>query len=69
VTGQNGARQSAGEFSFHGRDVRGFSPFNRGTNGKHLEFGGVEFARHSPPGDQYEFGRGHNFESQRGYGL
>jgi hypothetical protein len=26
------------------------------------------FARRSPPRDQYEFGRGRSFESQRGYG-
>jgi hypothetical protein len=25
------------------------------------------FAGHSPPRDQYEFGRGRSFESQRGY--
>jgi hypothetical protein len=34
-------------------------------NGYH---GGVEFAGHSPPRDQYEFGRGRSFESQKGYG-
>jgi hypothetical protein len=67
VTGQTGARQIAREFGFPGRDARGFSPFSHGTDGKHLEFGGVEFARHSPPRDQYEFGRGRIFESQRGY--
>jgi hypothetical protein len=67
-TGQTGARQSAGEFGFTGRDGRVFSPFSRGTDGKHLEFGGVEFAGRSPPRDQYEFGRGRSFESQRGYG-
>jgi hypothetical protein len=67
VTGQTGARR-AGEFGFHGRDARGFSPFSRGTDGKHLEFGGVEFAGRSPPRDQYEFGRGRSFVSQRGYG-
>jgi hypothetical protein len=33
-----------------------------------FEFGGVEFAGRSPPRDQYEFGRGRSFESQRGYG-
>jgi hypothetical protein len=48
-TGQTGARQSAGEFGFTGRDGRGFSPFSHGTDGKHLEFGGVEFAGRSPP--------------------
>jgi hypothetical protein len=68
VTGQTGARQIAGEFGFRGRDARGFSPFSRGTDGKHLEFGSVEFAGRSPPHDQYEFGRGHSFESQRSYG-
>jgi hypothetical protein len=26
------------------------------------------FVGRSPPRDQYEFGRGHSFESQRGYG-
>jgi hypothetical protein len=29
--------------------------------------GGVEFAGRSPPHDQYEFGRGRSFESQKGY--
>jgi hypothetical protein len=33
-------------------------------NGYH---GGVEFAERSPPRDQYEFGRGRSFESQKGY--
>jgi hypothetical protein len=64
---QTGARQIAGEFGFPGCDARGFSPFSRGTNGKHLEFGGAEFAGHYPSHDQYEFGRGRSFESQRGY--
>jgi hypothetical protein len=68
VTGQTGVRQNAGEFGFPSYDARGFSPFGRGIDGKHLEFGGVEFAGHSPSRDQYEFGRGRNFESQRGYG-
>jgi hypothetical protein len=67
MTGQTGARQSAGEFGFPGRDARGFGPFSRGTDGKNLEFGGVEFAGRSPPRDQYEFGRCSSFESQRGY--
>jgi hypothetical protein len=67
VTGQTGARQRVGELSFSGRDSRGFSPFGRRTNGRHLESGGVEFAGRSPPRDQYEFGRGHSFESQRNY--
>jgi hypothetical protein len=58
VTGHTGAMQSAGEIGFCGRDARGFSPFSRGTDGRHLESGGVEFAERSPPRDQYEFGRG-----------
>jgi hypothetical protein len=32
----------------------------------YVEFGGGMFARCSPPLDQYRFGRGHSFESQRG---
>jgi hypothetical protein len=44
VSGQTGARQTAGELGFRGHDARGFSPFCCGTDGKHLEFGGVEFA-------------------------
>jgi hypothetical protein len=67
VTGQTDARQSAREFGFHGHDARGFNRFICETDGKRLEFGGVEFAGRSPPHDQYEFGRGHSFESQRGY--
>jgi hypothetical protein len=68
VTGQTGARQSAGEFGFPSCDARGFSPFSRRTDGKHFEFGGAEFAERSPSRDQYEFGRGRSFESLRGYG-
>jgi hypothetical protein len=68
VTSQTGARKSAGEFGFSGRNARGFRSFSCGTDGRHLESGGVEFAGHSPPHDQYEFGRGRSFESQRGYG-
>jgi hypothetical protein len=63
VTVQTGARQIAGGFGFPGCDARGFSPFSRGTDGKHLEFGGVDFAGRSPSRAQYEFGRGHSFES------
>jgi hypothetical protein len=67
VTGQTGARQIAGEFGFCSHDAREFSPFSCGIDGKHLDFGGVEFAGRSPPRDQYEFGRGRSFESQSGY--
>jgi hypothetical protein len=57
-------RRDGPRFSF-----RGFGPplVSEGWfphNGYH---GGVEFAGHSPPRDQYEFGRGHSFESQKGY--
>ena len=45
-----------------------FSSGGRGTSGRRVESGGVEFAGRSPPRDQYEFGRGRSFESQRGYG-
>jgi hypothetical protein len=68
VTSQTSARQIAGEFGFRGHDARGFSPFSRGTDCRYLESGGVEFPGRSPPRDQYEFGRGHSFESQRDYG-
>jgi hypothetical protein len=33
-----------------------------------VKFGGVEFAGHSPPCGQYEYGRGRSFEFQRNYG-
>jgi hypothetical protein len=69
VTGQTGATQSAGEFGFCGRDARGFSPLSHGTDSRHLESCGAEFAGRSPPRDQYKFGRGRSFESQRGYGC
>jgi hypothetical protein len=68
VTGQTGARQSAGQFGFWGSDARGFSPFGRGTGGRRFESGGVEFVGRSPPCDQCEFERDRSFESQRGYG-
>jgi hypothetical protein len=68
VTGQTGAKQIAGEYGFCGNDSRGFSPFSRGTDGRYLESGSVEFAGRSSPRAQYEFGRGRSFESQRGYG-
>jgi hypothetical protein len=40
----------------------------RGSGGWSGEFTGGEFVGRSPPRDQYEFGRGRSFESQRGYG-
>jgi hypothetical protein len=68
VIGQTSARQSAGQFGFRGCDARGFSPFGHGTDGRRLESCGVEFAGRSPPRDQYKFGRGRSFESQRDSG-
>jgi hypothetical protein len=53
VTGQTGAGLIVGEFGFPGCDARGFNPFSRGADGKHLEFGCVEFAGRSPSRDQY----------------
>jgi hypothetical protein len=68
VTGHTVARQSAGEFGFSGSEARGFSPVSRETCDRRFELGGIEFAECSPPRDQYEFGRGRSFESQRSYG-
>jgi hypothetical protein len=64
---QTGPPQISGQFGFLGRDARGFSSLGHGVDGRHFESSGVEFAGRSPPRDQYEFGRGRGFESQRGY--
>jgi hypothetical protein len=47
----------------------GFGPplVSEGWFPRHGYHGGVEFAGRSPPRDQYEFGRGRIFESQKGY--
>jgi hypothetical protein len=49
---------------------RGFGPplVSEGWFPRNGYHGGVEFAGCYPPRDQYEFGRGRSFESQRGYG-
>jgi hypothetical protein len=60
--------QIIGQFGFRGRDAGGFSSFGYDAGGRRFESGGVVCAGRSPPRDQYEFGRGRNFESQRGYG-
>jgi hypothetical protein len=65
--GQMGPPQISGQFGFRGRDAGSFSSLGHGADGRHFESGGVEFAGRSPPRDQYEFGRGRSFESQRGY--
>jgi hypothetical protein len=41
VTGQTGARQSAGELGFRGHDARGFSSLGHRIDGRHLESGSV----------------------------
>jgi hypothetical protein len=65
---QTGPPQIFGQFGFRGRDAGSFCSLGHGADGRYFESGGVEFPGRSPPRDQYEFGRGHNFESQRGYG-
>jgi hypothetical protein len=61
--GQTGPTQISGQFCFRGRDAGGSSSLGHGADGRHFESSGVEFAGRSPPRDQYEFGRGRNFES------
>jgi hypothetical protein len=56
------------QFSFRGWGAGGFSSFGHGADGRRFESGGVVFAGQSPPRNQYEFGRGRSFESQRSYG-
>jgi hypothetical protein len=60
-------RQQGGQFGFCARDESRFVAGGRGSGGWSGELAGGEFAGHSPPRDQYEFGRGRSFESQRGY--
>jgi hypothetical protein len=67
IGGQTGPPQISGQFGFRGRDAGGFGFLGHGADGRHFESGGVEFVGRSPPRDQYEFGRGRSFESQRGY--
>jgi hypothetical protein len=57
-------RRDGPRFSF-----RGFGPplVSEGWFPRNGYHGGVEFAGRSPPRDQYEFGRGRSFESQKGY--
>jgi hypothetical protein len=57
-----------GKFVFCARKESQFVSGGRGSGGWSGEFAGGEFTRRSPPRDQYEFGRGRSFESQRGYG-
>jgi hypothetical protein len=59
-------RKPGGQFGFHARDESRFVAGGRGSGGWSRELAGGEFARRSPPRDQYEFGRGRSFESKRG---
>jgi hypothetical protein len=56
-----------GKFGFRAPEESRFVSGGRGSGGWSGEFAGGEFDGRSPPCDQYEFGRGRNFESQRGY--
>jgi hypothetical protein len=51
------------EFRFRGRGDDRFGSFGHGACDGYVEFGGGMFAGRSPRCDQYEFGRGRNFES------
>jgi hypothetical protein len=61
-------RRQGDQFGFCARDESRFVAGGRGSGGWSGEFAGGEFAGRSPPRDQYEFGRGRSFKSQRGYG-
>jgi hypothetical protein len=61
-------RQQGDQFGFRARDESRFVAGGRGSGGWSGELASGEFAGCSPPRDQYEFGRGRSFESQRGYG-
>jgi hypothetical protein len=60
--------RGAQSFRVRGRGDDRFGSFGRCAGDGYVESGGGMFAGHSPPRDQYEFGRGRSFESQRGYG-
>jgi hypothetical protein len=57
-------RRDGPQSSFHGFGPPLVSEGWFPRNGYH---GGLEFVGHSPPHNQYGFGRGRNFESQKGY--
>jgi hypothetical protein len=65
--GQTDPPHISGQFGFRGCDAGGFGSFGYDAGCRRFESGGVGFPGRSPPRDQYEFGRGHSFESQRGY--
>jgi hypothetical protein len=60
--------RGAQSFCFRGCGDDPFGSFGSGACDGYVESGGGMFAGRSPPRDQYEFGRGRSFESQRGYG-
>jgi hypothetical protein len=60
-------KQQGDQLGFHASDESQFVAGGRGSGGWSREFAVGEFAGRSPPCDQYEFGRGRSFESQRGY--
>jgi hypothetical protein len=66
-TGQTGAGLDRQKFGFRARTDAKFGSGGRGSGGWSGEFADGQFAGRSPPRDQYEFGRGRNFESQKGY--
>jgi hypothetical protein len=57
----------AESLGFRGRGVDLFGSFGHGEGDGYVESSGGMFDVRSPPHDQYEFGRGRNFEFQRGY--
>jgi hypothetical protein len=61
-------RQQRDQFGFRAHDESRLVTGGRGSGGWFGELADGEFAGRSPPLDQYEFGRGRSFESQRGYG-
>jgi hypothetical protein len=61
-------RQQGDQFGIRARDESQLVAGGRVSGGWFGELAGGEFVGRSPPRDQYEFGRGRNFESQRGYG-
>jgi hypothetical protein len=66
-TGQTGAGLDRQQFGFRAHTDAKFGSGGRGSSGWSGEFADGQFAGRLPPRDQYEFGRGHSFESQNGY--
>jgi hypothetical protein len=62
-----GTPRAVPDTGFRGHGVDRFGSFGRGARDGYVESGGGMIVRRSPPRDQYEFGRGRNFESYRAY--